>query len=360
MRIEATNQIGRRSFLAAVAGLIAAPRLFADERKPAADLITPDTQRAIDRGLGFLARSQAADGSFGDYNFQGNVAVTALCGLAFMAGGNQPGRGPYGSNVTKALQYVLSKESTKTPGFLYHESNERHGPMYSHGFGTLLLGELHGMVDDEPLAKRLRATLDRAVQLIIACQNSEGGWRYRPIKEQADVSVTICQMMALRSARNAGLAVPKSCADNCIGYVKACQAPDGGFRYQKGSGQTAFPRSAAGLCALYSAGMYEGQEVNKALKYLKQFKPGTIHRGMTAALNETHYYYGHYYAAQAFWTAGEPHWSDWFPAVRDDLVRNRQRSDGSWADTTFFSDYSTAMACIVLQIPNSYLPILQK
>ena len=31
--------------------------------------------------------------------YRGNAAVTALSGLAFMAGGSTPGRGPYGPEV---------------------------------------------------------------------------------------------------------------------------------------------------------------------------------------------------------------------------------------------------------------------
>lgn len=353
-----TPPFDRRRFLAAAALAACGPRAFAQsEGRANPDHITPEAQKAIDRGLGYLARAQSGDGSFGERGpFQGNVAITALAGLAFMAGGHQPGCGHYGPHVLRALEYVLACEQPQTPGFLYHPVQSNHGPMYSHGFGTLFLAELHGMVDDPVLAKRLRATLERAVQLILATQNGEGGWRYRPIREQADVSVTICQIMALRSARNAGLAVPKSAADRCIEYVKNCQTLNGGFRYQKQGGDAAFPRSAAGLCALYSAGLYTGPEVDRALRYLKQFKPGGRRRD-----SDTHYYYAHYYAAQAFWTAGEPHWSDWFPAVRDDLIhRGRQRPDGQWTDPYFCPEYATAMACIVLQIPNNYLPILQK
>ena len=33
-----------------------------------------------------------------------------------------------------------------------------------------------------------------------------------------------------------------------------------------------------------------------------------------------HYFYGHYYAVQAMWTAGGRYWSAWYPAVRDELV----------------------------------------
>ena len=49
----------------------------------------------------------------------------------------------------------------------------------------------------------LHEVLTRAVQLIIETQNAEGGWRYHPHRADADLSVTICQIMALRAARNA-------------------------------------------------------------------------------------------------------------------------------------------------------------
>lgn len=352
-----SQTLNRRSFVAGAASLLLAGQLRAQpDKAPVPDHITPEAQRAIDRGLQYLSRSQTADGSYGDRpQLYGNVAVTALAGMAFIAGGHGPDRGKYGTHVTKLLNYILNQESMTTPGFLYHSVASTHGPMYSHGFGTLLLGEAHGLITDEALSKRVRATLDRAVQLILACQNNEGGWRYRPTKEQADISVTVSMIMALRSARNAGLAVPKSVVTKCVDYVRQCQDRDGGFRYFRGTGGTAFPRSAAGLCALYSAGEYSGKDIDRALNYLMKFKPGT-----NSATTDTHYYYGHYYAAQAMWSAGEPRWSEWFPPLRDELLKGKQSSDGSFNDNYFGKDYATAMACIILQIPNNYLPILQK
>jgi hypothetical protein len=71
-----------------------------------------------------------------------------------------------------------------------------------------------------------------------------------------------------------------------------------------------------------------------------------------------HYFYGHYYAVQAMWTAGGNYWKEWYPAIRDELL-SRQNPDGSWLDQ-ICSHYGTAMACIILQVPNNYLPILQK
>src|SRR5262249_20265965 len=157
----------------------------------------------------------------GTLQYHGNVAITSLAALAMMAGGHQPGRGTYGDVVTRALRYVLEQDDGR--GYLVSRSGVSHGPMYGHGFGTLFLAEVHGMVRERELRERLRDTLKRAVKLIVDHQNREGGWRYKPEDSDADVSVTICQIMALRAARNAGYYVPKSTVERCIGYVKRCQ-----------------------------------------------------------------------------------------------------------------------------------------
>jgi hypothetical protein len=356
----------RRRFLISSLGLAVAGRGQAADPESlpdgsaARDMITPDAQRAIDRGLAYLARSQGEDGSWGDRPmYAGNVAVVGLAGLAFMAGGHQPGRGPYGKIVTRALQYVLSKEQANPHGFLHNPSGSQHGPMYGHGFAAMFLAESHGTIGDRDLRRRVRDTLGRAVKVIIDSQNKEGGWRYQPHPEHADMSVTVCQIMALRAARNAGVEVHKSTVDKCVEYVHACQNPDGGFRYFKQSGTSAFARSAAGIAALYSAGVYEGRAIERGLKYLAQHRPSGQPFGRRDS--DIYYFYGHYYAAQVMWTAGGQWWANWFPAIRDELLtRVRARGDGSWVDPTVGSDYATAMACIILQIPNNYLPIMQK
>src|SRR5262249_19777009 len=185
-----------------------------------------------------------------------------------------------------------------------------------------------------------------------------GGWRYTPQSRDADISVTICQIMALRAARNAGIAVPKSTVDNCVLYVKRCQQRDEGyFNYQAqgrmGGGQ-AFARTAAGVVALHSAGIYKDADLERGLQYLMKFKPPGLFFHQTM-----HYFYGHYYAVQAMWTAGGNYWQEWYPAIRDELLQKQRRPEGSWIDPICLH-YGTAMACIILQIPNNYLPILQK
>jgi hypothetical protein len=363
----------RRGFLLRAAALSAGASLATagranenGEPEPTDEsFVTPETLRAVERGLGYLAASQQADGSWGDrFQYQADVAVTSLAALALMAGGHHSGRGAYGPNVRRALLFVLSKEGRNPPGFLFNPGGGmpaavQQRAMYSHGFGTLFLAESFGMIPDRDLQQRVRGTLERAVQLIVNAQNKDGGWRYTPTPSQADISVTICQIMALRAARNAGLYVPKSTVERCIKYVRDCQTADGGFSYFKQVGSSAFARSAAGVVALYCAGIYEGREVDRGLKYLLQYKPNLPLARRD--IPDVHYYYGQYYAAQAMWTAGRRYWAEWFPAVRDELLdRVRGRSDGSWADPTVCNPYATAMACIILQIPNNYLPILQK
>jgi len=326
----------------------------------ARDMITLAAQQAIDQGLNFLVRNQTRDGYWGTGQYQGNVAVTSLGALALMAAGHQPGRGLHGDCVTRALRYVLDQEDPNIPGYLHSRMGTSHGPMYGHGFGALFLAEVHGMVHDRELRDRLRGTLRRAVKLIVDKQNIEGGWRYQPERRDADISVTICQIMALRAARNAGIYVPKSTADRCIEYVKRCQDRDGGFRYMAQGGPPAFARTAAGVVALYSAGVYHGREVDSGLRYLMQFKPNP--QFFRRDVHSMHYFYGHYYAVQAMWIAGGTYWSEWYPAIRDELINHpdRQRANGGWSDHRICHDYGTAMACLILQVPNNYLPIFQK
>lgn len=325
---------------------------FAEARKGdvpdgAAELMTDEVDKAIDAGLAWLAAQQNADGSFGSGAYRGNVAVTSLAGIAFMAHGSSPGRGPYGAQIDRALAFVM--DCTGPSGFISVPGAGTHGPMYSHGFGALFLAEAYGM------ARRpeLREKLERATRLIIDTQNGEGGWRYQPVRADADLSVTICQINALRAARNAGIYVPKETVEACLRYVKQSQNPDGGFKYMLTGGASAFPRSAAGVVALYSAAVYDSNEVDAGIDYLKRFLPE-----IKFGPRYSHYFYGHYYAAQALWIRGGEDWLQWYPAIRDELV-SKKTKQGYWPDS-IGNEYGTAMALIILQMPNNTLPIFQR
>jgi hypothetical protein len=310
-----------------------------------------DAQRAsVKRGLAWLAKRQTDNAGFATEGYSGHAGISALAGIAFMQGGNLPGRGEYGKEVQNVLDYVLTKCARS--GLIASENSA--GPMYGHGFATLFLGEVYGMTGNEEVKEKLQ----RAVNLIQKSQNNEGGWRYQPQPFDADISVTICQVMALRAARDAGIKVEKAVIDKSIEYVKRCQnhaGGDGGFNYMatQGGGGSAFPRSAAGVAALYYAGVFEGENLKHGLEYIKQFTPSRNGGGGDRV--EGHYFYGHYYAVQANFLAGGEYWANWYPAIREELIK-RQSPDGSWSGD-FSEDYATAMALIILQMPNRYLPV---
>jgi len=368
------TRIDRRAFLTGTAGLTwslaALPNLAAgqeeekeekekdDDAKRAAlklpvkkttEYITPKTQRAINRGLAFLAKRQVTRGrnagSFGGPGatvYSGGVATCGLAGIAFMCSGSPPGEGPYGKHVDRCVDFILKnvQESgyISTPG-----GSDR---MYGHGFATLFLAETYGMSMRPEVGKKLQ----KAVKLIVETQNDAGGWRYMPRKSDADLSITICQIMALRAARDAGIFVPGKTRKQCIEYVKKSQNPDGGFRYTITSGGSSFPLTGAGIVSLYSANVYEGDAIKKGLEHLMKYLPG---KGRSSS---SYYFYSHYYAVQATWHAGGEYWGKWYPAIRDELLSSQQ-GDGSWVDSSVGPDFGTAMACIILQIPNDYLPI---
>ena len=356
-----------------MAALIAQPAtwLFAADPPPAnpdkiaavpnqvrGDEITPAQQHAVEKGLAWLADHQAADGSFGVGQQGAGAAITALAGLAFMEAGNLPGRGKYAENVSRCQSFIL--DSCQESGLI--AAPQAQSPMYGHGFATLFLAEVYGMTGDDNIKEKLQ----KAVALIERTQSTQpgndGGWRYQPVPTDADISVTICQVMALRAARDSGIKVEKDVVDKAIKYVRACQNADGGFSYMAsmgGGGGSAFPRSAAGVAALYYAGVFEGTDLQRGLKYVKEFTPGHI-AGAVGPNGQPmdvqgFYFYGHYYAVQAMFLAGGDYWNNWYPAIRNELIA-RQSPLGNWSGD-FTDDYATSMALIILQMPNRYLPV---
>lgn len=133
----------------------------------------------------------------------------------------------------------------------------------------------------------------------------------------------------------------------------------GAFRYQLRPGARAtFPLTAAGVTTLYAAGNYNSPLIPPALEYLHgQMRMFNSYYGQPG---HYFYYYGHYYAVQAFFVAGEPHWTKYFRIMKRDLLE-LQRPDGSWpCEVGPGQGFSTAVATLVLQIPYQYLPIFQR
>lgn len=360
MRRSSRRQFLQSAVAFGLAGSVWPRTGWAQDERPhvertTAGLINEQTQRAIDRGLAYLASRQVRrgreKGSFTGNHYSGGVAVCGLAGLAFMCGGSAPGRGPYGAEVDRCVEFIVN--NTDETGYINAGGGVgSRDNMYGHGFATLFLSEAYGMGMHPDVDATVGEKLRKAVKLIIATQNDAGGWRYQPRKSDADLSITICQIMALRAARDAGIHVPDETRRRCIDYVKRSQNSDGGFRYTLSSGGSTFPLTAAGLVSLYSAGIYEGEIIDKGLKHLWQNRNQITSSG-------SYYFYGHYYAIQAMWHAGGDYWVQWYTAMRDHLLRT-QLGSGAWRDPSIGDEFGTAMACIILQMPNNYLPIFHE
>ena len=228
--------------------------------------------------------------------------------------------------------------------------------MYGHGFATLYLAELYG--ESAGRDRTIRDSLQRAIRVIERSQHREGGWDYLPNKKgDSDTSITVCQTMALRAARNLGLSVSARVIRHAQLYISKAQNSDGGFRYRSqdvpGMKGSAFPRSAAGVCILYSLGDYSSEKIRRGIEYLER--------------NYTKYnefpFYAQYYCSQAMFQVGGARWNRYYEWVSDRLLRD-QHDDGSWRSKPLQLEknvaQTTAMALIVLQLPYRLLPIHER
>jgi hypothetical protein len=361
-RLDRRAFLGRsRSAIAALAGLGGLSRLSGSGARPALAAeevlpkhVTPETLRAVMKGLDFLASRQAEDGSWivgGGEAYP--VAMTGLSGTALLAHGNSPTRGHYSKNVQGAVEYLV-RCGTAT-GLITGPNQDGGQPMHGHGFALMFLACVYGMITKESLRNQVRTVIRKGVALTSQGQSPQGGWSYVPgIGDEG--SVTVTQVQALRAAHNAGFLVPRAVIEEAVKYLERCRTPEGGIEYSLRSGGG--PRlaiSCAAVATLYNAGQFDSNIATDCLKYVwDQFRAieGFDKGG-------GHAFYSHLYAAQGFYMAGDQYWDAYFPKTRDQLLAIQQ-PDGSWQGDGVGQVYGTAIATIILQLPYKYLPVFQR
>ena len=339
--------------------------------------ITGDSQEALARGLAWLARNQGPEGNW----TSNDLGLVSTAMLAFLADGHVPGRGRYGENVQRAMDYVL--RHAKPSGLLNISDPGR--AMYNHGLSTFVLGQAYGMTSDP----RLGPALDRALKLIAQTQCGDGGWDYQAARQPNghDLSLAVMQALALRSAVDSGLEVPPEVVDLAMKSVRQRYTPEGcgadaaEAEQKKHPGQFGYnlnqnltpAMAAAGIVCLQEFGQYDDWRIAKSLeKTVKNIeeraKINEAQPNGRAPFNDA---YTLYYVSQALYQVGGEPWKSHYPALRDYLVKsqlrepNRPERDGMWESGDRVGGrpgemYMTAVACFVLAIPNRYLPILQE
>jgi len=327
--------------------LLPAPRGNAAEQD--AVTVDADTEAVIHGALNYLAGQQGSNGAWTQRpgSAQYPVAMTGYALMAFLSTGNLPDEGEYGRNVTAGMEYLLNDIG---PDGIFRDANQGKY-MYNHGIATVALCELYG----ETGSPVLRQRIEQLVGVIVNGQSAMGGWRYKPGAKDADISVTVLQVAALRAAKNAGLAVPQGTIDRAVAFIGQCYKQDsGGFAYKPG-GAPGFARTAAAIYSLQVCGRYNDPEVGKGSDYLFANDDE----------NAEWWAYGCYYAAPAEYMIGGDNWGRWYGLMKTVLLGSVVRSGELcyWDEKRsqkLGPNYETAVFVTVLAMPYHYLPLYQR
>ncbi len=313
----------------------------------------PKVQRAVSRGLDWLANSQSRQGSWSANNNTYPAAMTALAGMALLAEGSTTTQGKYSEQVRRAVEFLISRSRSNG---LIGDPNKDDRYTYGHGYSMMFLSQVLGEEDDAERREELVGVLTRAVKFTGEAQTPAGGWGYVSAKDGHNFdegSTTITQVQGLRGCRNAGIPVPKEIIDKAIKYIQKCTLPDGGVQYssQGGGGRPAI--TAAAVACLFNAGEYDSDYVPRLIKYCEKSL------GNVATENSGHWHYAHYYYAQVNYREGGDTWQTYRDKVFTKLA-GEAGPDGAWTQGYIGAVYTTSVNLTILQLENANLPIYQK
>jgi hypothetical protein len=180
---------------------------------------------------------------------------------------------------------------------------------------------------------KLKEPAQRAVGWALRAQHEGGGWRYSP-GELGDTSVTGWYVMALISARMAGLDIPSDQLDRIHQFLDTVQRKQGvrgpsedgdQYAYQAPS-QPKLSMTAEGmLCRMYLGWKTDDYRILQGAGRLLQ-------QPIVTRIQGRDYYYW-YYATNALHHAGGTHWRQWNDVMKETLPELQIKSGkerGSW------------------------------
>ena len=214
MIVEMKGPVMRILVASLIASVIGSGSAFTQEKIRVAEL-SPQTEKAIECGLAYLIKTQNDDGSW-DKNNQ--VAITSLALMAFMVKGEFPEEGANGKTLSRALR--LSHQAGPAQQGLSWQQHVRTR------FGNV--SALRGLGRNFTRTRGSRwASQGRRSG---AATQSDPGWRLGDDPDRdlgyQDMSITVMQIVALASAKEAGILVPDATMKKAVHYVKSCQGED--------------------------------------------------------------------------------------------------------------------------------------
>jgi hypothetical protein len=99
--------------------------------------------------------------------------------------------------------------------------------MYIHAIALQFAVGCVGMTGDEGLEADLARWCERAITVIERAQGvrrgaaERGGWRYTPMTNESDLSVTSWQLLSLHAARQCGFVVPQEVFADALAFVRS-------------------------------------------------------------------------------------------------------------------------------------------
>jgi len=333
---------------------------------PAAEKRAGPESKAIvaarNRGLDWLTKNQAADGSWGKGH---TLAVTSFACLAYLSAADEPFRDEPGKTLLRGLRFLLANQ---IDGVF---TQQGHTWIHGQGFATLALSEAYGrslLCQTKPDfdMKKVRAVVARAVQAIGKSQSESGGWWYTPGAPQLhEGSTTVCAVQALVSASNYRIAIDDKVLDRGFEYLKKCQVADGGFVYKLGDAVSMKEGTAGGVATLGLMQKFDFPVMIQGYRFLLRITPATISA-------ERFPYYGHFYGCMAMRLLGLEYQEDkefrektaaYLAAVHKELL-SWQHQEGTWPLKGWFASggqetvaYSTAFAALTLSVHEGRLSI---
>jgi hypothetical protein len=326
---------------------------------------TSSTESAVTEALRWLARNQQSNslwsltGKYSDgASSENQDAATAMALLAFQGAGITPEsdrKGPFTTVVAKAWHAFLKRQDKE--GNFFQEGSGT-GRLYTQALCTIALCELYGMTHES----KYRDQAQRAVDYCLKVQAPEGGWRYQPGID-SDTSVTGWFVMALQSARMAGLEVP-SPALGRVGDFLDTVSLDGGaqYSYVPNQGKKISMTAEGLLCRQYLGWPHSDERLRRGVDVI-------VHDLPKIDSGKTHVYYWYYAAQVCHHMEGEP-WQKWNSAMREvvpALQIREGKERGSWDpnldETTGVGGggrlFVTCLSTYMLEVYYRHLPIYQ-
>ncbi len=337
-----------------------------------------DREGAVASPLDWLARHQGPGGYWDSDGFSTmcpegkcpgaggphfDPGVSGLATLAFLGYGETHKTPKYGHVVTGALKYLKGIQDAE--GCIGARTSS-HFP-YNHALGTLAMTEAY-VLTQSPMFKD---PAQRGVDFVLQCRNPYLAWRYGVKPGDNDTAVTGWMVMALKSARFAGLTVDEEAFKGALAWLDKVTDPETGragyaargtgparpqelidaFPSEKSEAMTAEAILARIFCG---ANLREDEMVKKGadlcLASLPAWEPES---------GRIDYYYW-YFGTLAMFQVGGEHWRHWSAALAEALLPN-QRGDadgcarGSWDPVDPWGAeggrvYATAVNAMALEV----------